>query len=222
MPYIKLDNRLAYDTMLDGLINKLRGRQTVWLEMAVRYIPCAVLVDREPYLPVPDTVCGIVTDLVRRMKNNEAVKGDVNYVLTRLVLETLRPDTGWGYHSLSEAVALLREQADWVNTHYPITQQKDKVSTRDAVSVLRDVADEICRRLLGPYEDTAILKNGDMQCFQETYAHMPPVARARQVMQALRGEVIDAEFQPVDAEFPPVTEALTDEQYDIVEKEKNN
>jgi hypothetical protein len=46
-------------------------------------------------------------------------------------------------------------------------------SISDCISVLRDAADEIARRLLGPYEDTAILRNGDLECFQTYYAYMP-------------------------------------------------
>jgi len=82
----------------------------------------------------------IIEGLINRLKELQDLKrGDLNYVVTRLVLETLNHDS---YHSLS-----------------------------DCVSVLRDAADEIVRRLLGPYEDTAIEKNGDMLCFQKSYAN---------------------------------------------------
>jgi len=97
MPYIKIANRMALDTIIDGL--------------------------------------------VKRLSQIDATQGDVNYTITRIVLETLNKDS---YHSLSGCVA-----------------------------VLRDAADEIQRRLLGPYEDTAILKNGDMTCFQKEYAQKP-------------------------------------------------
>ena len=74
-----------------------------------------------------------VNDLVQSLLDSQCVRGDVNYVLTRVVLGALKPKTGWSYHSLS-----------------------------DCVSVLRDAADEIQRRLLGPYEDTAAERNGDV------------------------------------------------------------
>ena len=84
----------------------------------------------------------IVDGLVKRLRdvlhNGSPAKGAVNYVITRIVLETLNQDS---YHSLS-----------------------------DCVSVLRDSADEIQRRLLGPYEDAAIERNGDMPCFKKPYA----------------------------------------------------
>jgi len=73
-----------------------------------------------------------IADILRRVPSKK-VKGAINYFVTRIVLPTLRPETGWGYTSLSEAV-----------------------------SVVRDVADEIQRRLLGPYEDKAIQNNGDI------------------------------------------------------------
>lgn len=86
----------------------------------------------------------IVDGLVKRLREIKCKPEDCNYVVTRVVLEALKPDTGWDYHSLS-----------------------------DAVRVLKDSATEIERRLLGPYEDTAILKNGDLPCFQEPYTRHP-------------------------------------------------
>jgi hypothetical protein len=83
----------------------------------------------------------IIDGLVKRLKDINCKKGDVNYAITRVVLEALNKDD---YHSLS-----------------------------DCVSVLRDAADEIQRRLLGPYEDKAVLRNGDMLCFQKDYSHRP-------------------------------------------------
>lgn len=94
-----------------------------------------------PYIPHERRVAldVIIDGLVKRLKELPDLKrGDLNYTVTRLVLETLNKDS---YHSLS-----------------------------DCVSVLRDAADEIARRLLGPYEDTAIQKNGDMGCFQKPYS----------------------------------------------------
>jgi hypothetical protein len=83
----------------------------------------------------------IIDGLLKRLREIKCKRGDLNYVVTRLVVEALNKNS---YHSIS-----------------------------DCVSVLRDSADEIARRLLGPYEDTAILKNGDMACFQTDYAYHP-------------------------------------------------
>lgn len=243
MPYIKQDRRAALDVIIDGLVKRLRERTqagtTYWLECVVRFIACSVLIDKEPELSTPDVVCGITTDLVRRLKEIKAVKGDVNYTITRLTLESLKPDGGWGYHSLSEAVSVLRDQADWVNDRY----RKDR-NVYSATSVLRDVADEICRRLLGPYEDTAILKNGDMPCFDESFALKPlgivdPITGTRlphaftfprhpimtkraAVFTDINTPPLDhGEFRrqymndPIDVEFRPVAEAACDEEGDI-------
>jgi len=99
-----------------------------------------------PYIPQANRYAldVIVDGLVKRLRDIKAKPGDCNYVVTRVVLESLKPDTGWSYHSLS-----------------------------DAVRVLKDAAAEIERRLLGPYEDTAILKNGDMPCYQEQFTKHP-------------------------------------------------
>ena len=74
-----------------------------------------------------------VTGLINHLRRNGAVKGDINYVLCRLILGALRPETGWTYASLS-----------------------------NALSVTDDVNKELRRRLLDPYEDDAIDKNGDV------------------------------------------------------------
>ena len=67
----------------------------------------------------------------------QPVKGDLNYVVTRLVLAALKPEAGWNYQSLS-----------------------------DAVGALQDAADEIKRRMLAPYEDHCIKRNGDIEELQ--------------------------------------------------------
>jgi len=100
-----------------------------------------------PYVPQANRVAldEIVDGLVKRLREIECKPGDCNYVVTRVVLESLKPDTGWTYHSLS-----------------------------DAVRTLKDAATEIERRLLGPYEDVAVRKNGDMSCFtSEAFAYVP-------------------------------------------------
>lgn len=96
-----------------------------------------------PYISIGNRMAldPIIDGLVKRLGAIECRPGDLNYVVTRLVLETLNHDD---YHSLS-----------------------------DCVRVLRDAADEIQRRLLGPYEDGAIKRNGDLQAFQRPYAYKP-------------------------------------------------
>lgn len=46
-------------------------------------------------------------------------------------------------------------------------QPKSYHDISDAVSVLRDAATEIERRLMGPREDVAIAKNGDLPEYEE-------------------------------------------------------
>jgi hypothetical protein len=118
MPYIKPERRAALDTIINGIVTRLRG-----LDTGDEY--------SEQLIEGP-------------------FRGDVNYVITRIVLECLNKDS---YHSLS-----------------------------DCVSVLRDSADEIARRLLGPYEDTAIDKNGDMECFQKDYALQTSAQRQKELI----------------------------------------
>ena len=64
--------------------------------------------------------------------------GGANYVITRTILNIMKPPTGWSYDSLS-----------------------------DVVKTLESVKAEVQRRLLGPYEDKCINKNGDLKEFEE-------------------------------------------------------
>ena len=60
--------------------------------------------------------------------------GMVNYAVSRLVAGSLKPATGWTYHSLSRGIA-----------------------------VLRDAATEMERRLMAKREDQVISDNGDLE-----------------------------------------------------------
>lgn len=64
-------------------------------------------------------------------------RGACNYIITRILLNVLKPEGGWSYHSIS-----------------------------DVQSVLQDAHDEIGRRLMGPREDSAIGTNGDLEEFK--------------------------------------------------------
>jgi hypothetical protein len=73
------------------------------------------------------------TDINCLIERSPRKKGVVNYIITRIVLGVLRPPNGWGYETLS-----------------------------NAISVLHDAETELRRRLLDPYEDKAIARNGDV------------------------------------------------------------
>ncbi len=77
----------------------------------------------------------LVEDLHEVSGDSIASPGNVNYVITKIVLESMRPPgfRGWSYSSLSRALA-----------------------------IFRDAEAEMRRRLLDPYEDKAITKNGDI------------------------------------------------------------
>ena len=64
--------------------------------------------------------------------------GAVNYVITNLVLSVLRPCDGWRYHTLQKAYG-----------------------------VFFCAAAEFYRRVIAPYEDLAIKKNGDLLLLKE-------------------------------------------------------
>lgn len=64
--------------------------------------------------------------------------GVANYVITKIVLGTMKPSGGWTYSTLSSALR-----------------------------VFRDAEAEMRRRLLDPYEDKAIERNGDIPEYEQ-------------------------------------------------------
>jgi len=93
MPYIKQEDRIGLNTVIDDAIVALQD---------------------------------VAPDVLKR-------PGPTNYMITRIVAGSLKPKEGWSYHSISRAIA-----------------------------VLRDAATEMERRLMGPREDVVIKDNGDV------------------------------------------------------------
>ena len=88
---------------------------------------------REQRSAVDDILDNLVQEVLYKEPALKLRKGFLNYIVTRIVLKTMRPDMGWSYTSIS-----------------------------DAISVLRDAATEMERRLMAKREDYAIKENGDM------------------------------------------------------------
>ena len=70
---------------------------------------------------------------------NTTNKGDLNYCVTQLAL------------------------------HYIKAHGKSYTNISEAASALVDAADEIKRRLLGPYENQKIKENGDLELYHELF-----------------------------------------------------
>lgn len=90
-----------------------------------------------PYIKEQDKV-QVVANLDRLIENIkefplEEREGVVNYVISTVVASSLKPDTGWRYK--------------WLNR---------------AMGVLTCATQEFYRRLVAPYEDNCIKKNGDI------------------------------------------------------------
>jgi len=176
MPYIQTDRRPALDTILDGLIAFLR--KPAFTKGEVRWLVTNLVIDSLrpgsglPYIVPNARLVLFGRELAARLIEIKCVRGDLNYCVTRIVLGSLKPEGGWGYHSLSDAIAVCNGSADTIIDECGVESK----TTDPCVSVFRDVADEIKRRLLGPYEDKCIFKNGDMACFaNEPFAYLPPI-----------------------------------------------
>jgi hypothetical protein len=70
--------------------------------------------------------------------DQKAMKGISNYTIARFLLNVLRPEGGWHYSDLA-----------------------------DVLSTLSACSDEIYHRLVRPYENLAIRKNGDLEEFSD-------------------------------------------------------
>jgi len=91
--------------------------------------------DRDKIEQVAPNAINLLSEVLQTFDINKR-KGPCNYVISSIVLKSMKDgDKEWSYHTIS-----------------------------NAVSVLRDAATEIERRLMGPRENQAILKNGDLKC----------------------------------------------------------
>ena len=251
MPYIKLADRPMFDTMIDGLVSKIRIRDRAFALTFMGKIVGGLAINAltpSSYsvlcqLKIESDIDSIVKDLAKRIR----CRGDANYCICRILLESMKPETGWGYHSLSGTVMACDAA---INLVYDVQreQELEDWQVADAISVLGDVVTEIERRLLGPYEDKAILKNGDLACFANEDFSLKPfglglnmsgVQSGRANCGCLTGApcqcdcLVDdspesvplhcaLELKGIEGSgyVPPITKALTQKQYDSVDKER--
>ncbi len=87
-----------------------------------------------PYITKPrrELLDPTVADLAKRLEGLASQKGDLNYVVTRLIAYRLKV-LGKSYDTLS-----------------------------DVTGILNDIKTEFERRVVAPYEDEAIERNGDV------------------------------------------------------------
>lgn len=229
MPYIRPSRRPAFDTIIDGIINQARLRPAVQktrdivFGLTTGFVGLPLPAD---YNCVENTLASMVRDLVKRIQDEDGVRGDVNYSVCRIALESLKPATGWSYYSLSDAVAACEGAAAEIAANYDFTVEWRPIHY--ALSICVDAGDEIRRRLLAPYEDAAIIKNGDMACFQEPFAHvplsfLPECEEDSRHMLAVIEEEDDLGPIPsyVGDPLPAITDAFTDDQIEAIEKERD-
>lgn len=94
-----------------------------------------------PYVhkDVKDHVNESLWNLIRDLQTclNDEREGAVVYAITEIVVHVLKPETGWRWRMLKNARACFMEAFD-----------------------------EFGRRLMGPYEDVAITRNGDVPAYR--------------------------------------------------------
>jgi hypothetical protein len=219
MPYIKLTDRPVFDTIIDGLVPKIRDRDRNFMSrLAANFVVQAL----SP-VSYTDNLGPGIDDIVIALAKRVGERGDANYCLCRILLESMKPEKGWSYRSLSDVVMAADHAIDFV---YDVqrTHTLSDAQMWDTASVLGDVSCEIQRRLLDPYEDTAILKNGDMACFDEPFAYKPLNMSGAFSSRAACGCVCDpCQCEPsdiVEDRLPQITEALTRTQYEAIDRKR--
>ena len=91
------------------------------------------------FVPLEYHVQSLINHL-RQITDEDNIDGVLNYVISRVVAGTAKPDSGWNYKSLSRA-------------H----------------EVFNAAGNEFYRRLLAPYEDRAIEKKGDIPEYKDAF-----------------------------------------------------
>lgn len=211
--------------MIDGLVSKIHGFDCMQMgEVA------AMLVINAPLTQTPMVfslaISPGVGDIVRALAKRIRVRGDANYCVCRILLEGMKPETGWCYHSLSDVLIAFEAATNFV---YDVQreQELEDAATAPALSVLYDAITEIERRLIGPYEDKAILKNGDMACFDEPFAYKPQDTcgckgdtcgcppEGKPILDNFHLKALQCGVRPV-----PAINVFTQEQCDAIDKER--
>lgn len=90
--------------------------------------------------PLIDSLALEIASQAKKDGDDKALAGLLNYSCTRLALKSVKLGVGAFHYWV---IALV-------------------------TGVFRNIADEFYRRLAGPYEDKQILKNGDVDAYQES------------------------------------------------------
>jgi hypothetical protein len=233
--------------MIDGLVSKIRARahgfNTAFMGKIVGGLAINAMTPAT-YPALRLEIQSYLDEIINSLAKRVRVRGDANYCICRILLESMKPVSGWSYHTLSDVVMACDAA---INLVYDVQREQklDDASVADAISVLGDVVTEIERRLLGPYEDTAILKNGDLACFANEDFALKPLGLGLGlgfISGANSGRVTcgckcDPEGNPESGPLhcaldlpgiegsgplPAITEALTQDQCDAVDQERRS
>jgi hypothetical protein len=100
MPYIKHERRAALNVIIDSLVKAVREERLQF--NIVRYIAYSLsafcmgfptLSYTESLFPTNSKIVELMYGLMDRLQEIGCTRGDVNYTLTRIVLESLKPET---------------------------------------------------------------------------------------------------------------------------------
>ena len=164
--YISRAERPKLDPIIDGLVNTLRTKvhpnRTLMRDIVAALVMSALDVSHV------SSFYDAVSTCLRQLSMRINTRGQASYCVCRVVLETLKPDTGWCYESLSGALLVIESACDLIYMNDEFQQTE---GAYNCIAVLCDTATEIERRLMAIYNNVAIAFNGDMECFSETFSN---------------------------------------------------
>lgn len=161
MPYVHNNLREPFATDLCFLINRARASDGVSRDSDLVKVIHSI-VEQTFHGPVYFEKAADIAVLIREMPNY-SWDGQSNYVVSELVGLSMRPDTGWRYHTLHRAYGIfLAAGLKYAVKH---AGQEDTPTFIRAHGVFSAAAAEFYRRLIAPYEDKAIENNGDIAAY---------------------------------------------------------
>ena len=162
MPYIADRLKVQLEEGLAELVNDLNKSRD--LERSLREVITGLIlryVDRAAWAKGRSGVALVLDGL-----GDDDVEGALNYVITNLLMRTICVELRYIY--INRAIAVLELVILRLSgIHIADLGAHHRARTRQgrALATLRCVAFEFYRRIGGPYEDTAIDRNGDIDCY---------------------------------------------------------
>jgi hypothetical protein len=173
MPYIKPEQRAETRDSLMSLICSVKSREDRYRDSMLSQMIYSLVFEsfgKLDYVFSKSTEpLGSLVAFVRQLPDNDK-DGALNYLVSELVAQSMKPVGGWRYHNLHRCYAITMSagadfHANCRQNHSYVYFYAGNACIR-AYGVFMAAAAEFYRRLPAPYEDLAIAKNGDIEAYK--------------------------------------------------------